>query len=62
MGDVIRFSKAKKRLKGIVEDRAASANRAKFGRTKEQKAKEEAEREKMRDTLDQTKRDENDRS
>ena len=62
MGDVIRFSKAKKRLKGIVEDRTASANRAKFGRTKEQKAKEEAERDKSRETLDQAKRDETERS
>ena len=62
MGDVIRFSKAKKRLKGIVEDRTASANRAKFGRSKEQKAKEEAEREKMNETLDQAKRDDDERT
>jgi hypothetical protein len=58
MGEVIRFSKAKKRLKGIVEERSAAGNRAKFGRTKEQKAREEAERAKARDALDQAKRDE----
>jgi len=62
MGDVIRFGKAKKRLRGAAEDRTASANRAKFGRTKEQKAKEDAEREKMRETLDQAKRDDSDHS
>jgi hypothetical protein len=57
MGEVIRFSKAKKRLRGIVEERTASANRAKHGRTKEQKAKEEAERARVRDALDQAKRE-----
>ena len=57
MGQVIRFSKAKKRLRGLVEERTAAENRAKHGRTKSQKAKEETERAKMRETLDQAKRD-----
>ena len=57
MGEVIRFSKAKKRLRGLVEEREAAENRAKHGRTKSQRTKEEAEQEKMRDALDQAKRD-----
>ena len=62
MGEVIRFSKAKKRLRGLVEERTAAENRAKHGRTKSQKAKEEAERAKMRETLDQAKRDDGEHS
>ncbi len=62
MGEVIRFSKAKKRLRGLVEERAAAENRAKHGRTKGQKTKEELEREKIRNALDQAKRDDGERS
>jgi hypothetical protein len=62
MGEVIRFSKARKRLRGLVEERDAAANRAKHGRTRRQKTKEEREREKMRDALDQAKRDDGERS
>jgi hypothetical protein len=58
MGDVIRFSQAKKRLRGAREERKAAENRARFGRTKEQKAKDEAEAAKHRSALDQSKRDE----
>jgi len=61
MGEVIRFSKAKKRLRSLVEERTAAENRAKHGRTRSQKTKEEAEQAKMRDALDQAKR-EDDRS
>ena len=57
MGEVIRFSKAKKRLRGLVEERTAAENRSKHGRTKSQRSKEEAERRKINDTLDQAKRD-----
>ena len=62
MGEVIRFSKAKKRLRGLVEERTAAENRAKHGRTKSQRSKEERERDKMRDALDQAKRDDGERS
>jgi hypothetical protein len=62
MGEVIRFSKAKKRLRGLVDERTAAVNRAKHGRTKSQKSKEEREREKMREALDQAKRDDGERS
>ncbi|HEY7608565.1 MAG TPA: DUF4169 family protein [Alphaproteobacteria bacterium] len=57
MGEVIRFSKAKKRLRGLVEERTAAENRTKFGRSKAQKSKEALEREKMNEALDQAKRD-----
>jgi hypothetical protein len=62
MGEVIRFSKAKKRLRGLVEERTAAENRTKHGRTKGQKTKEELERQKLRDALDQAKRDDSERS
>lgn len=62
MGEVIRFSKAKKRLRGLVEERTAAENRTKHGRTKSQRSKEEAERKKINDALDQAKRDDSERS
>jgi hypothetical protein len=62
MGEVIRFSKAKKRLRGLVEERTAAENRAKHGRPKGQRTKEEAEQAKMREALDQAKRDDSERS
>jgi hypothetical protein len=62
MGEVIRFSKAKKRLRGLVEERTAAENRSKHGRTKSQRSKEAAERKKINDTLDQAKRDDSERS
>ena len=62
MGEVIRFSKAKKRLRGLVEEHTAAENRVKHGRSKSRKSKEAAERQKLRDTLDQAKRDDGERS
>jgi hypothetical protein len=40
--DIIKFTKARKALSRAEKDQQAMANRAKFGRTKEQRAKEAA--------------------
>lgn len=57
MAEIINFNKARKARARADETSRAAENRAKHGRTKGQKTKEELEREKIRDALDQAKRD-----
>lgn len=57
MSDVVnlnRFRKAKARL---AKDAAAAANRARFGRTKDQKARDQAEQAQVHRLLDGVRRD-----
>ena len=58
MAEIVNLSKFRKARAKAEEAKRASENRAKHGRTKGQKSKEDLEREKMRDALDQAKRDE----
>lgn len=58
MAEIINLNKVRKARAKADEAKHASENRAKHGRTKGQKSKEELEREKMREALDQAKRDE----
>jgi hypothetical protein len=58
MAEPINLNKARKaRARGKAQA-AAAANRAKFGRTKAQKAKEAADAEKLRRALEQARREE----
>ncbi len=62
MAEIINLNKVRKARARTEQAKLAAENRAKHGRTKGQKSKEEAEHEKMRDTLDQAKRDDGERS
>jgi hypothetical protein len=57
MGDVISFRDAKKAKSRADKEAAASANRAKFGRTKDERTAEEARRERLDKTLDGARRE-----
>lgn len=57
MAEIINLSKVRKARAKAEETKRAAENRAKHGRTKGQKTKVELEREKMREALDQAKRD-----
>ena len=57
MAEIINLNKFMKARARDEDARRAAENRAKSGRTKTQKTKEELEREKIRDALDQAKRD-----
>ncbi len=58
MSEIINLRQARKRLARADQEATASANRAKFGRTKAERAKQDAEAEALRKTLDGAKLDE----
>lgn len=58
MAEIINLNKVKKARARADKDRAAEANRAKFGRTKAEKTRDEAETIKRDRTLDGAKMDE----
>ncbi len=57
MSEIINLRRARKRLARADREADASANRAKFGRTKAERAKEAQEGEALRKTLDGAKRE-----
>jgi hypothetical protein len=59
MAEIINLGKVRKARARAEETKRAAENRAKHGRSKGQKSKEELECEKIRDALDQAKRDDN---
>ena len=58
MGDVVNLKLHRKRKDRAVKEEQAAENRAKFGRTKAEKALTEAERQKLAKDLDGHKREE----
>lgn len=58
MADIINLRKARKEKERVAREAAAASNRAKHGRTKVEKAREDALRTKQNATLDQVKREE----
>jgi hypothetical protein len=59
VADIINLNKVRKARERALERSRAAENRARQGRSKEQKTREESERKKLREILDQAKRDEN---
>ena len=57
MGEVINLNKARKAAARGLKDRAAAENRASFGRSKAERAAQEAERSKAERDLDGKRRD-----
>lgn len=57
MADPINLNKARKAKSRAQKEQQASENRVKFGRTKAQKAADEAGRDKLRKKIDLTKRE-----
>lgn len=57
MGDVVNLNRFKKRSEREQSARQADANRAKFGRTKAERAIEDNRKDRSRDLLDQHKLD-----
>jgi hypothetical protein len=57
MADLINFNKARKRRDKQAAEALAAENRARFGRTKEQKTLDAAQAEDAQRKLDQLKRD-----
>jgi hypothetical protein len=57
MADVVNLNRARKAKAKVDRERQAAANRAAFGRTKAEKAKDAAERRRREETLDATKRE-----
>jgi hypothetical protein len=57
MGEVENLRRFRKRKERAARDQEAAANRAKFGRTRAEKAAEKDERERAERTLDGAKRD-----
>ena len=57
MAEIINFNKARKRLARAEAQRQAAENRARFGRSKDQKQLDAAEEEEARKRLDQTRRE-----
>ena len=62
MGNVINLKRFKKRNEREVSAKQADANRARFGRTKSERARDEISRDRARDLLDQHKTDGGDAS
>ena len=52
MAEIINLNKVKKTRARVSKDREAEANRAKFGRTKDQKSRADAEQDKLDRNLD----------
>ncbi|MDI1266790.1 MAG: DUF4169 family protein [bacterium] len=57
MGDVVNLNRFKKRSERAQSARQADANRAKFGRTKAERAIDDNSKDRSRDLLDQHKLD-----
>lgn len=57
MGDVINLRQARKQKQRLEKNEAATANRAKFGRTAAEKANDTRTTERVRDQLDHAKLD-----
>ena len=53
MNEIINFRKARKQAVREKESKLAAENRQRFGRTKTQRQKEEADKEKVKTILDQ---------
>jgi hypothetical protein len=53
MGDLINLNKFRKRVEKEQSGQKAAANRAKFGRTRSEREREEADAERARELLDQ---------
>ena len=62
MGDVVNLKRFKKRNEREQSARQADANRARFGRTKAQRAGDEQRKDRASDLLDQHKIDDGDAS
>ena len=60
MADLVNLKAARKARERAAKDEAAAANRARFGRSKGEKARERAEAAKAERTLDQHRRDDTD--
>jgi hypothetical protein len=58
MSDVVNLNRVRKKKAAATREKDAEANRAKFGRTKGEKARERAEKERAAKALDGAKRDE----
>jgi hypothetical protein len=58
MGDIINLRQVRKRETRKDREAEAAANRAKFGRTKAERAQQESEAERLRKTLDGAEREE----
>jgi len=57
MGEIVNLRQARKAKKRSDEARQAEENRARFGRSKAEKALDQAKREALEKTLDQARRD-----
>jgi hypothetical protein len=62
MGDVVNFKRFKKRNEREQSASQADANRARFGRTKAERARDEHRKDRASDLLDQHKIDDGDAS
>ena len=62
MGDVVNLKRFKKRSEREQSAKDADANRARFGRTKAERARDEHHKDRARDLLDQHKIDDGDAS
>lgn len=57
MTEIVNLNRARKKKRAEEAERQAEQNRAKFGRTKAERAKQAAERTALRRSLDGSKRD-----
>ena len=57
MADIVNLRQARKHKARVTKDRQAAENRAKFGRTKGEKAREDATAERTRAGVDQARLD-----
>ena len=57
MGDIVNLRQVRKRAARKDREAEAAANRAKFGRTKAERALQQSEAEKLRQTLDGAERE-----
>jgi hypothetical protein len=62
MGELVNLKRFKKRSEKEQSAKQADANRARFGRTKSERALDEISRDRARDLLDQHKTDDGDAS
>ena len=60
MAEIVNLNRARKKKRAAEKEKAAEANRAKFGRTKVQRDTSRAETERAKRMLDGAKRDEED--
>lgn len=60
MAEIVNLNRARKKKRAAEKEKAAEANRAKFGRTKAEKETQRAEKELADRALDGAKRDERD--